>query len=95
MRWNAPKSLSDEQVYAVTAYILNLNGIISASEEMSAQTLPKVRIPNRDGFMVIYRAARQFTAAPMAIAPRLLYQHASPLQSHAAAPLIVLMATRV
>jgi len=54
MPWNAPKSLSDEQVYAVSAYILNLNGIIGANEEMNAQTLPKVRMPNRDGFIIVY-----------------------------------------
>ena len=54
MPWNAPKSLSDEQVYAVTAYILALNGIIGANDEINAQTLPKVRMPNRDGFIVIY-----------------------------------------
>jgi S-disulfanyl-L-cysteine oxidoreductase SoxD len=54
MPWNAPKSLSDEQVYAVTAYILALNGIIGANDEMNAQTLPKVRMPNQDGFIAIY-----------------------------------------
>lgn len=54
MPWNAPKSLSDEQVYAVTAYILALNGIIGANDEMNAQTLPKVRMPNRDGLITIY-----------------------------------------
>jgi len=54
MPWNAPRSLSDEQVYAVTAYILNLNGIISATDEINAQTLAKVRMPNRDGFVQIY-----------------------------------------
>src|SRR5262249_53938160 len=54
MPWNAPKSLSDEQVYAVTAYILALNGIIGANDEMNAQTLPKVQMPNRDGFIMIY-----------------------------------------
>ena len=54
MPWNAPKSLTDDQVYAVTAYILRLNGIVGASEEMNAETLPRVRMPNRDGFMRIY-----------------------------------------
>jgi S-disulfanyl-L-cysteine oxidoreductase SoxD len=54
MPWNAPKSLSDEQVYAVAAYLLNLNGIIGPSDEMNAQTLPKVQMPNRDGFIMIY-----------------------------------------
>jgi mono/diheme cytochrome c family protein len=53
MPWNAPKSLSDEQVYAVTAYILALNGIIGTNDEVNAQTLPKVQMPNRDGFVII------------------------------------------
>ncbi len=54
MPWNAPRSLTDEQVYAVTAYILNLNGIISVTDEINAQTLPRVQMPNRDGFIQIY-----------------------------------------
>lgn len=51
MPLNAPKSLTDEEVYAVAAYILQLNGIIGESEVMNAQSLPKVRMPNRDGFI--------------------------------------------
>jgi S-disulfanyl-L-cysteine oxidoreductase SoxD len=54
MPWNAPKSLTDDQVYSVTAYILSLNGIIGANEEINTQTLPKVQMPNRDGFISIY-----------------------------------------
>ena len=54
MPWNAPKSLDDDQVYAVTAYVLGLNGIIDTNEEMNAQTLRKVQMPNRDGFIRIY-----------------------------------------
>jgi mono/diheme cytochrome c family protein len=54
MPWNAPKSLTDDQVYAVSAYVLSLNGIIGANEEMNAQTLRKVQMPNRDGFIRIY-----------------------------------------
>jgi cytochrome c len=38
-------------VYAVTAYLLYLNGIISENAEMNAQTLPQVKMPNRDGFV--------------------------------------------
>jgi cytochrome c len=44
------KSLSNDELYAVTAYILHLNGIIGENETMTAETLPKVRMPNRDGF---------------------------------------------
>jgi len=55
MPFNAPKSLSDDEVYAVCAYILRLNGIIEERAVMSAQTLPKVQMPNRDGFMPFSR----------------------------------------
>jgi S-disulfanyl-L-cysteine oxidoreductase SoxD len=48
---NAPKSLSDDEVYAVAAYILRLNGIIGEGEVMNAQSLPLVKMPNRDGFV--------------------------------------------
>src|SRR5271170_3483354 len=48
---NAPRSLSNDEVYAVCAYILQLNGIIDESAVMSAQTLAKVQMPNRDGFV--------------------------------------------
>ena len=55
MPLNAPKSLSDDEVYAVSAYILQLNGIIGEADAMDAQTLPQVRMPNRDGFIVFTR----------------------------------------
>jgi S-disulfanyl-L-cysteine oxidoreductase SoxD len=51
MPLNAPKSLSDDEVYAVAAYILRLNGIIGDAETINAQTLPLVKMPNRDGFV--------------------------------------------
>ena len=51
MPWNQPKSLTDEEVYAVTAYLLNLNGIIGRDDVIDAQSLPKVKMPNRDGFI--------------------------------------------
>jgi hypothetical protein len=41
-------------VYAVTAYLLNLNGIIGENDEMNAQTLPKVTMPNRANFIIVY-----------------------------------------
>jgi cytochrome c len=52
----APKSLTDDQVYAVCAYILSLNGIIGETDTMNAETLPAVRMPNRDGFIVFSRS---------------------------------------
>ena len=51
MPYKNPGSLSDPQVYAVTAYILNLNGIIKPEEAMNSQSLIKVQMPNRDGFV--------------------------------------------
>ncbi len=48
---NAPQTLSNDEVYAVTAYVLNLNGIVPESAVMNAQTLPQVKMPNRDGFI--------------------------------------------
>jgi hypothetical protein len=55
MPLNAPKSLTDDQVYAVCAYILQVNGIIGANETMDARSLPAVRMPNRDGFITFVR----------------------------------------
>jgi S-disulfanyl-L-cysteine oxidoreductase SoxD len=46
-----PGSLTPDQVYAVTAYLLYLNGIIGESDVLDARTLPAVRMPNRDGFV--------------------------------------------
>ena len=48
------QSLSNDEVYAVTAYLLNLNGIIGENDEMNAQTLPKVKMPNQPNFIVVY-----------------------------------------
>jgi mono/diheme cytochrome c family protein len=52
MPWRQPRSLSDNEVYALTAYILSLNKLIGENDTMNAQTLPKVRMPNRDGFII-------------------------------------------
>ena len=51
MPWTEPRSLTNDEVYALTAYILALNKIIGEQEVMNAQTLPKVKMPNRDGFI--------------------------------------------
>lgn len=45
-----PGSLSSDDLYAVTAYLLAANGIISDNDEMDARTLPGIKMPNRDGF---------------------------------------------
>jgi cytochrome c len=51
MPLNESKSLSNDEIYAVVAYLLRLNGIIQNGDVMDQQTLPKVRMPNRDGFV--------------------------------------------
>jgi S-disulfanyl-L-cysteine oxidoreductase SoxD len=51
MPLNDPKSLRDDEVYAVVAYLLSLNGVIGENDTMDATTLPAVRMPNRDGFV--------------------------------------------
>jgi cytochrome c len=52
MPWRQPRSLANNEVYALTAYILSLNKLIGENDTMNAQTLPKVRMPNRDGFII-------------------------------------------
>jgi cytochrome c len=51
MPFDQPGQLKPPEVYAVVAYIFNLNGIISSDQVMDAKSLPKVRMPNRDGFV--------------------------------------------
>jgi cytochrome c len=51
MPWPKPRSLTNDEVYALTAYLLSMNKIIGERDVMNAQTLPKVRMPNRDGFI--------------------------------------------
>jgi cytochrome c len=45
-------SLSDQEVYALTAYILASNKLIGETDVIDARTLPQVRMPNRDGFII-------------------------------------------
>lgn len=54
MPLDAPRSLNDDQVYAVTAYLLHINGIIDDRTEMNATSLPRVEMPNRHGFVQIW-----------------------------------------
>jgi len=51
MPFSAPGSLTDDEVYAVVAYILTEAKIIKPTDVMNAQTLPKVAMPNKDGFI--------------------------------------------
>lgn len=50
MPYDHPRSLNADQVYALTAYILYLNGIVPESQELNKITLPQIKMPNRDGF---------------------------------------------
>jgi S-disulfanyl-L-cysteine oxidoreductase SoxD len=50
MPFNAPQTLSNDDVYAVCAYILYLNDIIPEDGVLDRASLPKVKMPNRDGF---------------------------------------------
>jgi cytochrome c len=54
MPYNAPRSLADDDVYALTAYILSLNKLIGENDVMDAKTLPQVKMPNRDNFIMPY-----------------------------------------
>jgi cytochrome c len=50
MPLDKPQSLKPDEVYALSAYILNQNGIIKADAVLDATSLPKVEMPNRNGF---------------------------------------------
>ena len=54
MPFNMPRSLPDNEVYALTAYILSLNKLIGENDVMDAKTLPQVKMPNRDNFTMPY-----------------------------------------
>ena len=55
MPFQESQSLTSDEIYAVSAYILNLNGIVGTDEVLDAQSLPKVKMPNRDGFITFSR----------------------------------------
>lgn len=47
----APQSLTNDEAYALTAYLLSVDGIVAKDARLDAQTLPKVQMPNRSGFI--------------------------------------------
>ena len=51
MPYVAPHSLSDDETYALTAYLLYINGVIGETDEIDAHTLPAVKMPNRANFI--------------------------------------------
>ena len=52
MPMDRPLTMTADEVYAVTAYLLNMNGLVAADAVMDQQSLPKVRMPNRYAFVV-------------------------------------------
>jgi len=50
MPFTQPVSLSNDQVYALTAYLLNINKVIGDNDVIDAKSLPAVKMPNRDNF---------------------------------------------
>ncbi len=52
MPWPAPRTLADDEVYSIVAYILAGNKLIDESAVMDAKTLPQVKMPNHDNFIV-------------------------------------------
>ena len=54
MPFQSPHSLTNNEVYALTAYLLALNGIIDEDDTMNARTLSTVEMPNHDGFILAY-----------------------------------------
>jgi len=58
MPYAQPLSLTDDEVYAVTAYLLYQNGIIGERDVIDAKTLPAVKMPNRDNFIPMYPPKR-------------------------------------
>jgi S-disulfanyl-L-cysteine oxidoreductase SoxD len=54
MPLNAPQSLTPDEVYAVSAYVLFLNGIVPQATTLDKDNLPKIAMPNRGGFVSAY-----------------------------------------
>lgn len=50
MPFDAPQSLTPDETYAVSAYVLHLNGLLPEEASLDAASLPRVAMPNRDGF---------------------------------------------
>ncbi len=51
MPFGHAQSLSDDEAYAITAYVLNLSEVVGYEDVMDAKTLPAVKMPNRGGFV--------------------------------------------
>jgi S-disulfanyl-L-cysteine oxidoreductase SoxD len=51
MPYQNPGTFSNDELYALTAYVLYLNGIVGESDRIDARSLPLVEMPNRDNFV--------------------------------------------
>lgn len=51
MPFQTPGSLSNDEIYAITAYLLFINGVIAEDSEINAESLPQVKMPNRGNFV--------------------------------------------
>lgn len=85
MPFPAPESLTNNEVYALTAYILNLNDIVPDDAVMDAKTLAAVKMPNRDGFVTMHvpdvdgnDCMRNCKATPVKITSDLVSLHVTP-----------------
>lgn len=47
----SPQSLTNDEAYAVTAYLLSIDGIVPKDAVLNSKSLPQVKMPNRDGFV--------------------------------------------
>ena len=54
-----PHSLNDHEIYALVAYILSVDGIVKKNAVLDAKSLPKMKMPNRDGFIDAYGATKR------------------------------------
>jgi mono/diheme cytochrome c family protein len=70
MPFDRPGVLSADDVYSVVGYVLQLNGIVSAQDAIDATTLPKIRMPNRDGFVPDHRPDIGSKPAPVSTSPK-------------------------
>jgi S-disulfanyl-L-cysteine oxidoreductase SoxD len=52
MPYQMPRTLGNEELYALSAYILSINKIIGENDVMDAKSLPQVKMPNRDNFII-------------------------------------------
>ena len=70
MPWTKPGSLMPDEVYAVTAYVLFLNGVVQDTDVLDKTTLPKVRMPHRDDFVAVEIDWKPGQKRPLGFYPR-------------------------